>query len=128
MKIAQVCFPVDRSNGVGVKRYSYFTDIEDLDWQDVVVVETRYGIRTAVFMNYTEADSIAAEKASAWIVQKVDLAGIEDKKAKQKRLQEIKDKLFERKSKLEERQIFEFMAKSDTQMSDLLKEYDELLG
>ncbi len=128
MQIAQVCFLLDRSNEIGDKRYSYFTDLEDLDWQDTVVVETRYGIKTAVFMNYVDTDSVAAEKASAWIIQKVDLVGLDEKKAKQKRLQEIKTKLLERKAKIEERQIFELMAQSDSQMADLLKEYDQLLG
>lgn len=128
MKIAQVCFLLDRSNEIGDKRYSYFTDLEDLDWQDTVVVEIRYGIKTAVFMNYVDTDSVAAEKASAWIIQKVDLEGLDEKKVKQKRLQEIKTKLLERKSKIEERQIFELMAQSDSQMANLLKEYDQLLG
>lgn len=128
MKIAQVCFLLDRSNETGDKKYSYFTDLEDLDWQDTVVVETRYGIKTAVFMNYVDTDSVAAEKASAWIIQKVDLEGLEEKKVKQKRLQEIKTKLIERKAKIEERQIFELMAQSDSQMANLLKEYDQLLG
>lgn len=128
MKVAQVCFLLDRSNEVGDKRYSYFTDIEDLDWQDTVVVETRYGVKTAVFMTYIDVDSVAAEKASAWIVQKVDLQGLEEKKAKQKRIQEIKSKLLERKAKIQERQIFELMAQSDNKMADLLKEYDTLLG
>lgn len=128
MQIAQVCFLLDRSDEIGNKRYSYFTDLEDLDWQDTVVVETRYGIKTAVFMNYVDTDSVAAEKASAWIIQKVDLEGLDEKKAKQKRLQEIKTKLLERKAKIEERQIFELMAQSDSQMANLLKEYDQLLG
>ncbi|MFA6941449.1 MAG: hypothetical protein WCQ54_10825, partial [Clostridiaceae bacterium] len=80
MKIAQVCFPLERSKEMGDKKYSYFTDIEDLDWEDVVVVETRYGLKTAVFMNYLEDNEPAAEKASAWIVQKVDTSELESKK------------------------------------------------
>lgn len=127
MKIAQVCFLLDRSNEVGDTRYSYFTDIEDLDWEDVVVVETRYGIKTAIFMNYIESDSLAAKKARAWIIQKVDMSELEVKKAKLKKLQEIKNKLMERKAKIEERQIFELMAKTDSAMASLLKEYDELM-
>ncbi|NFA43997.1 hypothetical protein EXM65_15835 [Clostridium botulinum] len=128
MKIAQVCFPVEMSNKVGNKKYSYFTDMEDLDWQDTVVVETRYGIRVAVFMNYLGESSKDSEKASAWIIQKVDLNRLEAKKAKQKQIRDIKAKLLERKSKIEERQIFEIMAKSDPTLASLLKEYDELLG
>ncbi len=128
MKIAQVCFPVEMSNKVGNKKYSYFTDMEDLDWQDIVVVETRYGTRVAVFMNYLGESSKDSEKASAWIIQKVDLNRLEAKKAKQKQIRDIKAKLLERKSKIEERQIFEIMAKSDPTLASLLKEYDELLG
>ncbi|MBZ9690863.1 hypothetical protein [Clostridium sp. M14] len=116
MKIAQVCFPVEMSNEIGNKKYSYFTDIDDLDWQDTVVVETRYGTRVAVFMNYLDESSKYAEKASAWIIQKVDLNGVETKKAKQRQIKDIKAKLLERKSKIEERQIFEIMAQSDPAM------------
>lgn len=126
MKKAQVCFPIERSKEIGDNRYSYFTDIDDLDWQDIVVVETRYGLKTAVFMNYIEDNEPAAEKASAWIVQKVDTSDLENKKLKLIQLQDLKKKLLARKARLEERQIFEIMAKADPEMADLLKEYDQL--
>lgn len=128
IRIVQVCFPIEMSNEVGNKKYSYFTDIDDLDWQDTVVVETRYGTRVAIFMNYLEETSEYAEKASAWIIQKVDFNGVEAKKTKQRQIKDIKAKLLERKSKIEERYIFEIMAQSDPAMASLLKEYDELLG
>ncbi|SHI90992.1 hypothetical protein SAMN05444401_1756 [Clostridium amylolyticum] len=127
MQIAQVCFLKDFSTEVEDKRYSYFTDIEDLDWEDIVVVETRYGVKTAIFMNYIESNEPAAKKASAWIIQRVDISELENKKAKLRKLQDIKSKLLARKAKVEERQIFEIMAKADPIMADLLKEYDSLL-
>ncbi len=127
MKIAQVCFLMDHSTEIGDKRYSYFTDIEDLDWEDVVVVETRYGIKTAIFMNYIESDNPAANKANAWIIEKVDTSELENKKARMRKLQDVKNKLMERKAKLEERRIFEIMAQTDSVMDDLLKEYDKLI-
>ncbi|MCW6085150.1 MULTISPECIES: hypothetical protein [Clostridium] len=127
MKIAQVCFLVERSTEIGDKRYSYFTDIEDLDWEDIVIVETRYGIKTAIFMNYIESDNPAADKANAWIIEKVDTSKLENKKARMRKLQDVKNKLMERKAKLEERRIFEIMAQTDSVMADLLNEYDKLM-
>ncbi|EPY2302358.1 Uncharacterised protein [Clostridium sporogenes] len=127
MKIAQVCFLVERSTEIGDKRYSYFTDIEDLDWEDIVIVETRYGIKTAIFMNYIESDNPAADKANAWIIEKVDTSELENKKARMRKLQDVKNKLMERKAKLEERRIFEIMAQTDSVMADLLNEYDKLM-
>ena len=126
MKVAQVCFPIEMSKEVGTKKYSYFTDMENLDWQDEVVVETRWGTRIAVFMNYIDENSDDAEKASAWIIQKVDVSSLQEKKDKLKKLKEVKAKLLERKAKIEERQIFEIMAKQDPKMAELLSEYDEL--
>lgn len=127
MKIAQVCFPVDMSREVGNKKYCYFTDMENLDWQDEVAVETRWGTRIAVFMNYVDEKSSEAEKASAWIIQKVDSDALQEKKEKLKKIKEVKSKLLERKAKIEERQIFEIMAQQDPKMKALLSEYDELL-
>jgi len=127
MKIASVVFPMEMSKELGDKRYSYLTDIEDLDWEDTLVVETRYGMRVAVFMNYLEENSAAAKKASAWIVQKVDSSQVELSKVKHKKLQDVKNKLRVRKENLEEINLFKLMAKEDEEMRNLLSEYDAIM-
>ena len=128
MKICRVSFGLDCSTQVGAKKYSYFTDIKDLKEGEEVVVETRYGTQIAVFMGYVEPNTVAADKATSWIIQKVDFSKVYERKIKLDRLQEIRKIFMEKKAVFEERHMFEIIANTNDDMYALLKEYDKLIG
>ncbi|MGL5440826.1 MAG: hypothetical protein ACRDA4_10690 [Filifactoraceae bacterium] len=58
------------------QEYSYLTYIEELKEGDVVVVEANESYGVAIFQRYTKVKS-KVEKATKWIVQKVDIEGFE---------------------------------------------------
>lgn len=51
-----------------------------------------------------------------------------NKKEKLVALNAIKDKLDSRKKEIEERKIYEMMAKDDPDMAELLKKYDDIVN
>ena len=73
-RVALVKFP----RGSFEQEYSYFTDIEGLEKDDIVVVPTgnTYGI--GIFQRYSD-NKIHLKNATKWIVQKVDIKTYEDK-------------------------------------------------
>lgn len=58
--------------------YSYFTDIEDLNEGDVVVVPTNNSYSIGYFSRYS-TNKQYIKNATKWIVQKVDVEAYETK-------------------------------------------------
>ena len=58
--------------------YSYFTDIEDLNEGDVVVVPTNNSYSIGYFSRYS-TNKQHIKNATKWIVQKVDIEAYETK-------------------------------------------------
>lgn len=58
--------------------YSYFTDIEDLNGGDVVVVPTNNSYSIGYFSRYS-TNKQHIKNATKWIVQKVDIEAYENK-------------------------------------------------
>lgn len=58
--------------------YSYFTDIEDLNESDVVVVPTNNSYSIGYFSRYS-TNKQHIKNATKWIVQKVDIEAYENK-------------------------------------------------
>ena len=58
--------------------YSYFTDIEDLNEGDVVVVPTNNSYSIGYFSRYS-TNKQHIKNATKWIVQKVDVEAYETK-------------------------------------------------
>ncbi|MBB6622064.1 hypothetical protein H7E67_01345 [Clostridium gasigenes] len=82
MKIAQVQFQASCTTELALKKYSYRTGIETLKKGNEVVVETKWGLKVAVFQNYVpENDEDNRLKATAWIVQKINTDEVEQLKA-----------------------------------------------
>lgn len=73
-KVALVTF---LRGSFGIK-YSYKTDIENLKEGDVVVVQACNTYSIANFTRYSESKE-DIEKATKWVVQKVDVEAFEDK-------------------------------------------------
>lgn len=60
------------------QEYSYKTDIGDLKEGDVLVVQDLDSYSIATFQRYSKTKQ-NKEKATKWIVQKVDIEAFEDK-------------------------------------------------
>jgi dolichyl-phosphate-mannose--protein O-mannosyl transferase len=105
--------------------YTFFTDLEDLKVDDYVVCDTRIGVSLGQVANLYVSEE-QASKANKWIIQKVDMTAHEARMEKMKKAESIKRKMMNRKKKLEEEAIYQMMAKEDTEMAALLKEYKEL--
>ena len=60
------------------QEYSYKTNIEDLKPGDVLIVQTNNFYSVAIFQRYSKTKS-RIEQATKWIIEKVDVAGFEEK-------------------------------------------------
>lgn len=107
------------------KAYAYFTDFEVIVG-DFVVVETGGVYKVAQVVKTIGLTKNQIEAATTWLVQKVDISSYEAKQKKIALMQEIRNELHARKSLIEERLLFEQMAKTDDTVKQLLAKYDEL--
>lgn len=104
------------------KKYSYYSDI-DLKAGDICVVQVRdneyYTVKVVGARGLSRA---ARDRATKWIVCKVDTdAYIKSLKSKELIL-EIKNKLRERKEQAEEMLIYQQLASTDPEIKALLEE------
>lgn len=60
------------------QEYSYKTDLDDLGKDDVVVVQANDSYSIAIFQRYSTTKN-NIDKATKWIVQKVDTVAFEEK-------------------------------------------------
>ncbi len=73
-RVALIKFP----RGSFDQEYSYFTDIEDLRKDDVVVVPASTTYSIGVFQRYT-SNNTHIKNATKWVVEKVDISAYEEK-------------------------------------------------
>lgn len=94
--------PYNRQTERVGKAYAYFTDIEGIEADDMVVVETPEGLKIVrVVKVVTDAASVLASAASKWIVSKVDIATYRKREEDAKR----RDMIEQRLKQLAEEQI-----------------------
>lgn len=104
------------------KEYAFRNDIEGIEVGDKVVVDTAGGI---VVAEVTKVD-VVSNKASKYVVQKIDTAAHEKRLEKANKIKELKAKMEERRKKLQEIEIYQILAKEDDEMAALLAEYGEI--
>jgi hypothetical protein len=108
------------------KTYSYFTDLE-LKVDDHVVVDSpSTGFEVVKVTEVQGMSTSLLSKASKWIVQKLDIAGYEKKKEVQRLVQEVKNKLKQRKDEMEEMLLYQQLADKDPEIMKLMKELGKL--
>lgn len=121
---AKVTFPSRFDKDMyGEKHYDYFTNVEGLEEDDLVVVETQYGFSVAKFVRYTDKFKV---KATKHIVQKVNL---EEFLAEKERLEKIKDieaQIQARAEQANKRKFYEQLANNDQELKGLLDTLDSL--
>jgi len=115
-----------KSAGINSKPYSFFTDIEDLSVNDLVVVQTagksnRFGMAICQVSAIEGLTKYQRDLASEWVIQKIDLKTHQERLARAAVEQEIRNKLRERKEEMDELMIYKTLAKDDPEVEALLK-------
>lgn len=109
----------------GSTEYSYMTDITTLKKDDIVVVDSCYGLGLGKFVRYTESIPMR-EKANKWIIQRVDTEAHEKRIERMEKQTTIINEMRKLKDTALELEIFSKLAESNPLMKDLLDKYNSL--
>lgn len=120
---------------VGVKHYDfeigcvkskiyYFKCNIDVSVGDIVLCEVRHGMELS--LGRVVETNTDYNKATRYILSKVDLKDYYEGLKKEKRLKEIKDKMDKRRKQLKDIQVYAILSYIDEEMAKLLKEYHEV--
>ena len=107
------------------KNYQFLTDIQNLIEEDVVVVDTANGLQIGYVIGYDEVSKFDGNNVK-WVVQRIDLENHKINLERQEKLKVLKQKMENRRKKLEEIQIYEILSKEDPDMKDLLDEFNKM--
>ena len=121
-----VTFGTNQPYGVS-KEYAYKTDL-DLEAGDIVVVKASE-LKLCTVVSIIEDILVNAQivnRATKWIVDKVDMSKHIARINRVERMDFIKNKLEEKKKAMEEIAIFEMLAKADPEAAKLLNEMKQL--
>ena len=123
-KVAKVFFPDNYYN----KKYNFITDIEGLEQDDVVVVDTRNGLALATFFEYDELGfgETGAKKPTKWIIQKVDLEKHLARVEAAEKAEELKRAMEEKRKQTQELEVYRILAEKDPEMKKMIEEFEKL--
>lgn len=124
-KFVSVQFEKGRLGSGFVKTYQFLTDLTDLALGDSVVVDTANGLQIAYVIGYDESSKIKGNNFK-WVVQKINLENHQTRLLHEEKRKQLKQRMEERRKKLEEIHIFELLAKEDPSMKELLDEYNQV--
>lgn len=108
------------------KSYAFLTEIEDLEKNDIVVVDTVNGLVLARFLKYDEIGDTT--KSIKWIIQRVDLSTHNKRIEDARQIEVLKKKMEARRKKAQEIEIYAILAKEDPEMQAMLDQFRELNG
>ena len=103
-----------------------FKATDNIKKGDLVVVDTRYGFRIGeIVYDHVEGKEFI-DKATKWIVQKIDVEQWKENKHKEERRQELLEKMEERKNILLTEQLLKKLSEQDSVMKELYDEFNSL--
>ena len=102
--------------------FYHFECCFDVDVDDIVLAETRYGLALA---KVTKVD--VDYPATASVLSKVNLNDYHNGLEKEKRLEELKVKMEKRRKVIKEMEMYALLAAKDETMTELLDEYKRLM-
>jgi len=104
----------------------YYRTVIPLQQEDLVVVEARdvYGVARVVGIEVNDPDCVRL--ASKWVVCKVDLSDLMIVKETEAKMKDLRNKMEQRRQKVEEISIYRTLAKEDKEMEELLHDFEEL--
>ena len=108
------------------KTYEYANFDPDLTVGDIVVVKSaQHGFGVAKVEEIVEQTDIVTQRE---IVAKVNADAYKERVANRAKAAELKTKMQERAKQLQDITLYKMMAANDPTMSDLLKEYQNVIG
>lgn len=125
-KVVEVKF-LESSENYNQKTYIYFTDEEFTvgDNAVVMVVNKLKIVEVVATRGFTKAQ---LNKATKWIVQRIDLTAHKERMEQQKVINDIKARLQQKKEELSEMAILKTLAQDDEETRNLLIELQNLTG
>ncbi len=111
-------------DGYSTTKYDFFNDVEDLEKDDLVVVDTANGYSLAKVVEFKETST----KANKWIVQKVDTAAHKARLEKQAAIKALRHKMEQRRKQIQDVQVYALLAQTDPEMAEMLKQFLTLEG
>jgi hypothetical protein len=107
--------------------FKYECEVIDIGIGDKVVVESRLGLGIATVKTVIRlAVGEKYEKATAWVVTKVDMTAHENRKRRAKEAEKLKRKLEERRKQLEDSYVYKLLAQNDPEFAQLLRDYNRV--
>lgn len=129
-KVILVAFTKATPDHTAEKEYAYFTDDPTIRPGDWVLVAQRWNndYRPAVaYVHKSEGVSQAdINRATNWIVGKIDLSSYKRRMEEQAKITEIRNQLRQRRAEMEDMAFFQQMAKVDPVVAGLLSELNKL--
>lgn len=108
------------------KSYAYLTDIGGLKAGDHVVVDSPNSGYTVVLVTSVEETADAINKATKWIVSKVDVEGYQQRLERQKERETLMAKLKKMQAEMLERDQFATLAATNPEAAELVKRLKSL--
>lgn len=107
--------------GDSYEEYSYLTEMDDLGIDDFVVADCAKGLKVCRVTRVMGLTTSQIDRAHKWIVSRVDMTQHLKNLEIQENIQEIQNKVQERKKQIEGQIILKQMAAEDPTMMELLK-------
>ena len=123
-KIVEVRF--ENGGNLSEKCYAYFTDIEDLEPGDWVVVVVGDTPKTAMVTRVRGLSKSSQSSVSKWIAFKVDLFDYELKVKKDEVIRQIEEELDAEMQRVNRMEVLRSCAKNSPVMQSLIKKLEEL--
>ncbi|EAC5149932.1 hypothetical protein ACIQG2_001841 [Listeria monocytogenes] len=124
MKIIKVKFVNDFNyKQVSGKLYDYRTFLKDLSEGDLVAVETVNGYAVAEVVRFVTS---SAHEPLSYAFQKIDVKGLNDEKARQKEIEEVRFMIDLQVQKTSEKARWKELAKADPELQTLLDTLESL--
>jgi hypothetical protein len=107
--------------------FKYECEVIDIKKGDKVIVESRNGLGIATVQTVIRlAVGEKYAKATAWVVQRINLEEHNRRKFREKEAKKLKAKLDERRKQVEESLVYNMLAQNDPEFAKMLSEYARL--
>lgn len=107
------------------KKYVFYTNIEDLKKDDVVIVQSGNSLTLGVFVSYTDSEKYTPHK---WIISKAELSLYNSIKEKEIKRNKIREEIRKRLSIFNDVSKLELLCAFDKELNDMVDEFHKLNG
>ena len=128
---AYVCFDVNNMEGSSTTNYC-FVAYEPVDDDDIVVVDTRYGLSVGRISGFPTVQDVERDlnkhRPLREIVSVVDMKPFRTRQKNAQRMKELKKKMDARVNAAKQTAVYEMLSEKDPELKNMLVEYKQLKG